>query len=303
MIRISRFGALFIVITLAWQPAASVESTPSHDELHAAYLIQYSGNTRSAIGALDDVLDQYSASSDLWEIKGSLHLAYAGEVNIFRKRGQLEQALAAYEEAATINPQALRAQSILFAFYDLLPESLGGGEDKFKQKSAELERISSSLLSHAKGIALMMDGDNDAALNMIRVAVESAPAGQGSLGPDVYIALVRLLLEEEQPIEAWSYLQEAIGKYPNYGPLQYQHARYKVLQEEVSDDVIADLYSLIENYSELPAKQIPEYSYLMLARAYQISGASRKAETYYQRVQSVAPGLVERSGFDAYFQN
>ena len=276
---------------------ASNQSVPPRGQLHAAYLLKYSVDTSQSISALQELVSKYPDSYELWELKGDLHMMHAGNVNIFRKRGQIRSAISAYENAVKLNPNASQSQAVLLSLYDALPSALGGDDRKAREKRSELRLTSESLYLYAQGLRYLVVGDDYHAKDKFRSAVSVEGAS-----PDIYIGVIRYFIEVDLFEEASIYLDESLDIYGEYQPLRYQHSRFRVLKMEVSDELLYDLYEVINKYDESPGKLIPEYSYLMLARSYQIIGDIDESKKYYNMVFDSAPLLVERSSFDKYYK-
>lgn len=290
-------GCISFIFTLHTSVAKASESIPSREELHNAHLLKFATDTGKAVASIRELVKRYPESSELWEIKADLHMFHAAEVNLFRKRGQIKSSIAASEAAVKINPRLIQPQAMLFSLYDVLPGFLGGDADKFVAKSSELETISSSLYAYAQGLKCVMEQDSECALDRFRHSL-----AQESVDPDIYIAVIRYLIEEDLSTEASKYLSEATLLYEDYQPLKYQYARFKILQGYATEDIMSILYQVISSYETSPSQLIPELSYLILARAYQISGDDKQAKIYYDRVMESAPRLTERSDFEEYRQ-
>lgn len=297
--------ALSIVGFAAFSAQTAISATvqvsvPSRDSmlqqhLREAHKKRYSEDTGSAIALVDDYLTEFPDSDELWEIKAELHLLNASEVNFFRKKGQLEAGIESLERVVEINPGAYRSQSILLTLYSALPAMLGGGDDKTAEKIAELKAQGGGVYSFAQAVSGLANGNEDEVVPQLKQAVSSEASN-----PDFHIALIRQLIDDEKWDEAKAALESALKLHDGYYPLMYQSIRYHVLREQIPPNLVSQIDGVIDDANRTPPRLVPEFYYLMRARARQLTGDRDGAERDYRYVYESTPRLLSESGFDKY---
>ena len=276
----------------------AADNTPTHAELREAHALRHNPSINDALKAIEAKLKTHPNNAELWEVHAELRMRNVEEVRLLRKRGQVRQGIEAYERVVELDPQAYRAQGLLYALYSVLPGMLGGDQDKAEAKMAELEALGQGLPQFALVMKATMEQREDDQIKHMREAIEAAPQRV-----EYQTSLVRLLIEKEDWVGAEEALAASLESHPDDIPLRYQRPRMRVLQENTSAEDSELLNDLIANSDSAPARFLPEALYLIRGRSFQLQGLDDEARADYEYVHQRTPNLIEEMKLAEYVES
>lgn len=264
----------------------------AHDAaLEEAYAALYGDRARQAVATADTLVDKRPDSADAWRIKGDAYFWRAEEVHTFRKLRWLRNALAAYERAAELEPGNLGTQVILLTIYSLLPESMGGGDDRVTdQLEAMAAAVPGADLLGRSVVKRAERTDSAAAFGLLDQAI-SINAEE----PHFRVARVQFLIDDDNWESARSDLHEALRLFPDHPGLVLQQARLAAKTAQDLDQALAALDRLAAN-PDRPQRIRPESLLLRRGQILEQLGEPTEAMKSFCAARASASRLVDRYG-------
>ena len=264
----------------------------AHDSaLDEAYAALYGDQARQAVAVAERLVDSWPGSAEAWQIKGDAYFWRAQEVNVFRRLRLLRHALDSYERAAELDPHKVSAQIILLTIYTLLPESMGGGDDRIAdQLDVMAAAVPGMDLIGRAVVKRAGETDSAGAYELLNQAIAI-----NSEEPDFRVARVQFLIDDDNWESAHSDLLAALDHFPDHPGLLLQQARLAAKTGQGLDQALAALDRLGAS-PDRPLRIRPESLLLRRAQILEQLGEQAAAMAAYRAARTSAPRLVERYG-------
>jgi len=169
------------------------EEQQDRDVLFHLARVQYqSGDFDSASDTLEDFHLQYPGDGEAYYLAGLVYLALIGEVNIFKKVGMANKALASWKASVAADPGNLDSRYAIFAYYTNAPGIAGGDLDVARKLMIEINLLDKAYGAMAKGLLLGREEDEAGA----EAAFQEAAVLMNRAGP--YFSLAQFYMQTEQ---------------------------------------------------------------------------------------------------------
>ncbi len=219
---------------------------------------------------------------------GDAYGYYVNQVSLFSKLGVAHKILAAYQQAAHLDPGNADAQYSLATYYIVAPGIAGGSDARANKQIAVLDGLDAAKANGARATLALSNKDMPKAEGYLRDAAKTDNTGDS----DYVLGL--LLMSKKHYAEAISAFEEGISKAPSNSSNYYQIGHVAALGKIHVQEGIQDLQKFLSMPHDWhPDTPTYKWAHYRLGMLYGIAGDKANEKAQYEAALKLDPDFKE----------